>query len=67
MYYTYDQVNERQRVMLDQAEEQRTAQFARRLSKAARRAERAERQLSRSWRVAARRHAELRQIQHGPS
>ena len=67
MYYTHDQVTERQKVMLEQAAEQRTALFARRLSKAARRAERAERQLSRSWHVAARRHAELLQIQHGPS
>jgi hypothetical protein len=67
MYYTHDQVTERQKALLDQASEQRTALYARRLAKAARRAERAERHLSRSWRVAAQRHAELRQLQHGPS
>jgi hypothetical protein len=67
MYYTHHQVYERQKAMLDEAAGYRTALFARRLSKAARRAERAERQLSRSWRTAARRHAELLQIQHGPS
>jgi predicted flap endonuclease-1-like 5' DNA nuclease len=67
MYRSHDQAYERQRRMLDSAAEQRTALYAKRLSKAARRAERAERQLSRSWREAARRHAELHRITgYGP-
>jgi hypothetical protein len=68
MYYSHDQVFERQKHLLDSAAEQRTVSYAKRLSKAARRAERAERQLSRSWREAAQRHAELHQIAgYGPS
>ncbi|MDQ2877382.1 MAG: hypothetical protein M3Y33_22275, partial [Actinomycetota bacterium] len=60
--YPGTQVHERQKSMLTTAAEQRNALWLRRIHRAARRAGRAERQLSRSWSVAARRHAELSRV-----
>jgi hypothetical protein len=57
-----EHVYERQRSMLAEAAELRSARYVKRLHKAARRAERAERQLTRSWCEAARRQAELTKI-----
>jgi hypothetical protein len=56
------QAHERQRSMLTTAAQERNALWLRRINRAARKAERAERQLSRSWSVAARRHAQLTRV-----
>jgi hypothetical protein len=57
-----EHVYERQRTMLAEAAELRSARQVRRLHKAVRRAERAERELTRSWCEAARRRAELTEL-----